>query len=158
MLLLLRCFSSVQLCATPETAAHQAPPSLGFSRQGYWNGLPFPSPIHACMLSRFSHVLLYATLWTAAHQSPLSTGFSRQEYWSGLPFSRSVVSNSLQHARLLCPWNSPGKNIRVGSHSPLQGIFQIQELNLCLLHLLHWQVGSLPLLSPGKSAIKKKNS
>ena len=32
---------SVQLCATPETAAHQAPPFLGFSRQEHWSGLPF---------------------------------------------------------------------------------------------------------------------
>ena len=30
----------------PETAAHQAPPSLGFSRQEHWSGLPFPSPMH----------------------------------------------------------------------------------------------------------------
>ena len=44
LLLLLSCFSSVRLCATPETAAHQAPPSLGFSRQEHWSGLPFPSP------------------------------------------------------------------------------------------------------------------
>ena len=34
----------VQLLATPWTVAHQAPPSMGFSRQEYWNGLPFPSP------------------------------------------------------------------------------------------------------------------
>ena len=46
MLLLLSHFSHVQLCATPETAAHQAPPSLGFFRQEHWSGLPFPSPIH----------------------------------------------------------------------------------------------------------------
>ena len=46
MLLLLSRFSRVRLCATPETAAHQAPPSLGFSRQEHWNGLPFPSPMH----------------------------------------------------------------------------------------------------------------
>ena len=62
-------------------AAHQAPLSLGFSRQEYQSGLPFPSPMHACMLSRFSHVRLCATLWTAAHEAPLSTGFSKQEYW-----------------------------------------------------------------------------
>ena len=42
--LLLSHFSCVQLCATPQTAAHQAPPSLGFSRQEHWSGLPFPSP------------------------------------------------------------------------------------------------------------------
>ena len=46
MLLLLSCFSRVQLCATPEMAAHQAPPSLGFSWQEHWSGLPFPSPMH----------------------------------------------------------------------------------------------------------------
>ena len=39
--LLLSHFSRVRLCATPETAAHQAPPSLGFSRQEHWSGLPF---------------------------------------------------------------------------------------------------------------------
>ena len=44
LLLLLRRFSRVRLCATPEKAAHQAPPSLGFSRQEYWSGLPLPSP------------------------------------------------------------------------------------------------------------------
>ena len=36
--------SHVRLCATPWTVAHQAPPSMGFSRQEYWGGLPFPSP------------------------------------------------------------------------------------------------------------------
>ena len=46
MLLLLSCFSRVRLCATPEMAAYQAPPSLGFSRQEHWSGLPFPSPMH----------------------------------------------------------------------------------------------------------------
>ena len=34
--------SCVQLLATPRTAAHQAPPSIGFSRQEYWSGLPLP--------------------------------------------------------------------------------------------------------------------
>ena len=36
--------SRIQLFATPWTVTHQAPPSMGFSRQEYWNGLPFPSP------------------------------------------------------------------------------------------------------------------
>ena len=38
--------SYVRLFATPWTAAHQASPSLGFSRQEHWSGLPFPSPMH----------------------------------------------------------------------------------------------------------------
>ena len=44
--MLLSCFNHVWLCATPETAAHQAPSFLGFSRQEHWSALPFPSPMH----------------------------------------------------------------------------------------------------------------
>ena len=43
LLLLLLSRFSVRLCATPQTAAHQAPPSLGFYRQEHCSGLPFPS-------------------------------------------------------------------------------------------------------------------
>ena len=42
LLLLLGRFSRVQLCATPQAAAHQAPPSLRLPRQEHWSGLPFP--------------------------------------------------------------------------------------------------------------------
>ena len=45
LLLLLSRISHVRLCVTPQMAAHQAPPSLGFSRQEHWSGLPFPSPM-----------------------------------------------------------------------------------------------------------------
>ena len=44
-----------------------------------------------------------------------------------------------------CPWDFPGENTGVGCHFLLQGIFPTQRLNLCLLHLLHWQGYSLPL-------------
>ena len=44
--LLLSRFSRVRLCVTPQTEAHQASLSLGFSRQEHWSGLPFPSPMH----------------------------------------------------------------------------------------------------------------
>ena len=75
------------------------------------------------MLSHFSPIWLFATLWSTAHQAPLSMGFSRQEDWSGLP----------------CP-------------SPVT--FPTQELNSCLLHLLHWQGGSLPLVPPRKPKLQ----
>ena len=55
LLLLLNCFSCVQLCVTPETAAHQAPPSLGFSRQEHWSGLPFPTPMQESEKWKWSH-------------------------------------------------------------------------------------------------------
>ena len=77
-----------------------------------------------------SRVRLLATPWTAAHQAPPSMGFSRQEYWSGVPLpspkcymlvtSNSLWPHGLQPARLLCPWDSPGKNTGVGCHFLLQ--------------------------------------
>ena len=47
LLLLLSHFSCIWLCVTPYMVAHQAPPSLGFSRQEHWSGLPLPSPWNA---------------------------------------------------------------------------------------------------------------
>ena len=44
LVLALSHFSCTQLFVTPWTAAHQSPLSMGFSRQEYWSGLPFPSP------------------------------------------------------------------------------------------------------------------
>ena len=91
-LLLLCRFSRVWLCAAPQTAAHQAPSPLGFSRQEHWSGLPFPSPrreweVKVKLLSR---VQLLVTPWTAAHQAPPSMGSSRQEYWSGVPLPKNL--------------------------------------------------------------------
>ena len=72
-----------------------------------------------CMLSHFSCVRLFLTPWNVAHQAPLSMGFSRQEYWIGLPCPPPVY---------LSNWG----------------------LNLYLLCLLNWHMGSLPLAPPGK--------
>ena len=55
---------SLQSCPTlcdPIDGNPPAPPSLGFSRQEHWSGLPVSSPMHACMLSRYSHVRLCVT-------------------------------------------------------------------------------------------------
>ena len=70
------------------------------------------------VLNHFSRVWLCATLWTIAHQAPPSVGFSRQEYCSGLPRP--------------APGDLPDPGI------------EPSEL------LLHWQVGFLPLVPPGK--------
>ena len=86
LLLLLSHFSRVRLCATPQTAAHQAPPSLGIlqARILEWVAISFSNAWKWKMkVKSLSRVRLFATPWTAAHQPPLSMGFSRQEYWSG---------------------------------------------------------------------------
>ena len=79
------------------------------------------------MLSCFSCVQLFAIRWPVAHQAPLSMGFSRQEYQSGLP-------------------------------RPPPGIFPTQGWNPRLWPLLHWQTASLPLVPPGKLALRLKNN
>ena len=63
--------------------------------------------------------------------------------------------HGLQPARLLCLWDSPGKNTGVSCHALLKEIFHTQEWNLCFLHLLPWQAGSLPLAPPGKRRNKE---
>ena len=44
-------FSRVQLCVTLWTAAHQAPPSMGFSKQEYWSGVPLPSLFYVLVMN-----------------------------------------------------------------------------------------------------------
>ena len=104
VLCMLSHFSCVRLFANPWIVAHQAPLSMGFSRQEYWSGMPFPTLSVLCklllllllLLSRFSRVRRCATPQTAAHQPPS-------------PNSR--------------PWDSPGKNTGVGCHFLLQDLF-----------------------------------
>ena len=89
IILLLSRFSRVRLCATPQTAAHQAPSSLGFSRQEHWSGLPFPSPMHESEVAQS-----FPTLSDPMDCSlPVSSvhGFSRQEYWSGVPLPSPII-------------------------------------------------------------------
>ena len=50
--------SRVRLLVTPWTAAYQAPPSMGFSRQEYWSGVPLPSPYVILILSQRPHLLI----------------------------------------------------------------------------------------------------
>ena len=70
--------------------------------------------------------------------------------WVTSVMSDSLRVNGLQPARLLCPWDSPGKNTEVGCLALFQGIFLTQGSNPCLLCLLHWQAGCLPLVPPQK--------
>ena len=64
--------------------------------------------------------------------------------------SDSLQLHELQPARLLCPWNSPGKNTAVGCHFLFQGIFPIQGSNPCLLFLQHLVGGFFTTRPPGK--------
>ena len=80
-------FSRVRLFGTPWTAAHQAPLSLGLSRQEHWSGLPSPSPMHE----------------------------SEKWKWSRSVVSDSSGPRGPQPTRLLRPWDSPGRSPGVGA-------------------------------------------
>ena len=71
--------------------------------------------------------------------------------------SEYLQYHELQPARLSCPWDSPGKNTGVDCRVFLQGIFLTQRSNSHLLHLLHWQPGSLPLAPPRKPQIQTQH-
>ena len=79
--------------------------------------------------------------WTARGISRRRCGY-RLEFWCAQPL---FAIHGLSPARLLCPWNYPGKSSGVGCHFLLYGIFPTQGSNLHLLRLLHWQADSLPL-------------
>ena len=59
-------FGHVRLSVIPWTAVRQAPVSMGFSRQGSWSGLPFPSPFHLYSFS-YIHVCVYTHIYIHTH-------------------------------------------------------------------------------------------
>jgi len=112
----LRMYASIRECVlslsvvsdsvTPWTVAHQAPPSMEFSRQESWSRWPFPFP-GVC---------------------------TRKWKWSRSVVPDSLQFHGLQPTRLLHPWDFPGKNTGVVCHCLLQEIFPTQGLNPVLQH------------------------
>ena len=106
--LLLSRFSHVRFCVTPYTATHQAPPSLVFSRQEHWSGLPLPSPMHEIEKGKWSHSVV----------------------------SDSLQPHGLYPTRLLRPWHSPGKNTAVHCHCllcPFSDSSEILVWKFCII-------------------------
>ena len=87
----------------PHRRQPTSSPSLGFSRQEHWGGLPFSSPMHE----------------------------SEKWKWSRSVVSDSWWPHGLQPTRLLRPWDFPGKNTGVGCHCLLQCVYRYQLLILC---------------------------
>ena len=162
---------------------------MGFSRQEYWSGChSYVYGVHICNINE-SIRQCSNNVWDTPCCCCWVTSFVSNSMWP----HRQLPT------RLPRPWDSPGKNTRVGCHFPLQctkvkseseaaqscptlcdpmqcslpgssvhgilqagilewvtisfsrgSVFPTQELNLCLLHLLPWQAGSLPLLPSGK--------
>ena len=96
----------LQSCPTlcdPIDGSPPGSPSLGFSRQEHWSGLPFPSPMHE----------------------------SEKWKWSRLVMPNSYWPHGLQPTRLLCPWDFPGKSTGVGCHCLLQACMSKSPYKTC---------------------------
>ena len=119
----MKSLSRVRLLATPWTAAYQAPPSTGFSRQEYWSGVPLPSPKMnpRYILKQRSSLEITRTLIPekamAPHSSTLAWRIPRMEKPVGCsPWGRYESDTTEQlhfHFSLSC--------IGEGNGNPLQG-------------------------------------
>ena len=135
---------SCPILETPWTVTLQTAPPLEFSRQEYWNGLPFPSSkdlpdpgINQNLLHCWRILSCWAT--RAARLYIMALLFCAQRLGRIRPFETPWTVAP----RLLRPWDSPGKSTGVGCHALLQG-------NLPDPGLLHSQVNSLPSEPPRK--------
>ena len=103
-------------------AVHQAPLSLGFSRQEHWSGLPFPSPVHE----------------------------SEKQKWSRSVVLDCQRPHGPQPSRLLRPWDFPGKSTGVGFHYLLRSMSRGYEV--CVPSYLYLSTLNFSLkLSPPKA-------
>ena len=124
----------------PWTAAYQPPPSMGFSRQEYWRGVPLPSP----QLSYFTDFRLFLILpsihsWQLSSPSFLHLPLLQECESRHVADTRDV--KVAQSCPTLCdtidlysPWDSPGQNTGVGNLFLLQGIFPTHGWNPGLPH------------------------
>ena len=131
---------SLQSCLTlcdPIDRAHQAPPSLGFSTQEHWSGLPFPSPMHESEKSKWSRSVVSDSV-RPHRQSPPGSPVpgilqARTLEWVAISFFNAwkwkVKVKPLSRVWLLAtpwahqalrPWDFPGKSTGMGYHCLLQ--------------------------------------
>ena len=115
----MKLLSCVRLLATPQTAAYQAPPSMGFSRQGYWSGLPLPSLSPPLPLIKWAsiHTCTYTHARAHTHTHTLEFGLltlpREVDFGKYTPLLTSIpplsklknLSNSQNKDTQLCwPW------------------------------------------------------
>ena len=160
---MLICFSHVWLFGTLWTVAHQAPLSMGFSRQENWSGLPY-SPPGDLSNQGIKPMSVTSPTWaggfftsSATWEGPLflfninwivPSQPKWKMYWTHcVPLHVCVLSRVWLFVTpwtvawtVLCPWDFPGKNTGVGFHFLLQGIFPIRgsNLHLCVSCIGRW--------------------
>ena len=126
--------SCVRLLVTPWTVAHQDPPSMGFSRQEYWSGVPLPSPVHDT-ISRQKPV----SILSFCYSSSTTTYHWRMDIPQSI---RNLISTAITISQLDClqqllKWPSYVCSCTSQSilYTAARVIFLKQRSNVSLLHL-----------------------
>ena len=136
--------SHIRLLATSWTAAYQAPPSMGFSRQEYWSGVPLPSPkggIRIPLSSKVKDHFLLLSLVLTAGGVPCCSPTGRVFPWEraqghGAP-STALLCSLWQVTSPL--WNSTFSSLKLGWYLPLAIGVVISNFNV-IYHLEHQTV------------------
>jgi len=140
----MKSFSRVQLFVTLWMVAYQAPPSMGFSRQEYWSGLPFPSPgnLHSPGIKPRFPALQADALLSEPPRKP-------QHHPTGLSSAHSPQSASLESTPMSLPFS-------LGCEHPEQGIEPVHHLyipwqriwniidKMIKLRTILWNISRLP--------------
>ena len=86
--------SRVWLLVTPWTVAHQAPPSMGFSRQEYWSGVPLPSPMYTAWIYKLEQTIYFI------QEQKDSLGGCRGSSWLQASGIKPIPLNGLKYFQL----------------------------------------------------------
>ena len=144
--------ASVSHCRNHMDCSPPGPVSMGFSRPEYWSGLPCPPPgdlpnPEVDPMSRVSPALAGEFFTTSA---TWEVYFRHVGVHAQSPQLHLILCNPVDFSRQGCLWDFPGQNTGVGCHALPQVIFTIQGWNPCLLSVLLWQEGCIPLAPPAK--------
>ena len=131
---------------TPWTVACRGPLSIEFPRQEYWSKFSSPGDLPDPRIEPRSPALQAVSLSSRPAESLKASCVPAKSLQS----RRSLRPYGLYPGKLLCPWDSPGKNTVVGCHALLQGNLPDPRIKPTFLCLSHWQAGPLPLVPLGK--------
>ena len=118
----MKSLSCVQLLATPWTAAHQAPLSMGFSRQEYWSGEPLPSPSPVFTIAKIGELNIHTLLSYLHSLFHPSIKVLKTFLQNFIKLTKDDVTylNDLTQTSTICRQTHPNSNIRPPSfpHPP----------------------------------------
>ena len=98
--------SRVRLFETPWTSAYQAPPSMGFSKQKYWSGLPLPSPEGSWTIPKLNNTVIYSFFLCLMFSLPIMLGERGKLWLVGKQLLPLFFSSRSMESHFTCWWKN----------------------------------------------------